>query len=498
MSPSPEFDYKKYLNLLKRRKGLYALVALVVMTGAVMASYVLPKKFQAKSTVFIEKSVISDLVKGIAVTSSVDDKIKVLTYAISSRAIILKVIDELDLNVKKRSDADLEEMIKTFQKNLEIKLKDKEGLFFISFVHENPRVARDFVNTLVRRYIEENVSSNREGSYGATQFLSEQISSFKEKLDKAEAKVNDFRQQRGALLTSDEGRLLREISDAQQKLEDLRIRRSQVEATYNILKKVDPLRAKLTAMQKRLAELRVEYTDNYPDVVNLKADIETAAQQIQERSGRETSFADPHEMEKAGIELKSLRSAEDFQRRSIAADQGLLRSIPTARAELEALERDKNNQKVLYDQLVARHGQSEVSKQMEVQDKTTTFRIVDPAIMPTKPVSPNRVKIILLGIVAGLAAGMGILFLLDQMDRSVKSLDALKSLGVPVLAVIPKMLNPAEVAATRKKDRRLYVVSAAYFLLILAVLAFETAKSFSIDSQMLKQNIVELKNQLIK
>ena len=468
-----EFDYKKYLDLIAKSKRLFAIIALLIMTGAVILSYALPKKYEAKSTVFVEKSIISDMVKGIAVTPSIEDKIKVLTYAMSSRTLILKVSDELDLNVKKHSEADIEKMVARFQKNLDIKLKDKEGLFIISFLHEDPRIARDFVNALVRRYIEENVSYKREESYGATKFLSEQVTTFKEKLDKAEAQVNDFRRQKGALLTNDEGALLKEISDAQQKLEEFRMRRIQAESMRNLLKKEDPLRDKLTAMQKRLAELRVEYTDSYPDVINLKADIDTITQQLKERSGRGASFADPHEMEKSEVELRSLKAAEDFQRRIIEARQGLLRSIPAARAELEGLEREKNNQKGLYEQLIARHGASEVSKQMEVQDKATTFRIVDPAVMPIKPAYPNRVRIILLGLAAGLAGGLGFLLLLDYLDHSVKMLGTLKTLGLPVLAVIPLMKSDNEIQLERKRDLRLYLMSGCWFSVILVVLIME-------------------------
>jgi hypothetical protein len=135
---------------------------------------------------------------------------------------------------------------------------------------------------------------------------------------------------------------------------------------------------------------------------------------------------------------------------------------------------------------------------MEVQDKTTTFRVVDPAILPIKPVSPNRVKIIVLGILAGLAGGMGVLLLMDQLDKSVKNLDGLKSLGIPVLAVIPKMQNPQELVAMRTRDRRLYLISGAYLTIILAVLAIETGKSLSIGMFSLKQNVMELKNKVIK
>ena len=54
-------------------------------------------------------------------------------------------------------------MVKVFQEKTDIKLKDKEGMFIISFYDKNPRLARDYVNTLVRRYVEENISTKRRG-----------------------------------------------------------------------------------------------------------------------------------------------------------------------------------------------------------------------------------------------------------------------------------------------------------------------------------------------
>jgi succinoglycan biosynthesis transport protein ExoP len=498
MSPSPEFDYKKYVNLVKKRKLPFALISFVIMTGFVVMSYLLPKKYEAKSTVFIEKNVISDLVKGIVVSPSMEDTIKVLNYALTSRTLLVKVIDELDLNVKNKSDRELEGLIASIQKNMAVTTKDK-NIFFITYKSENPRIARDFVNTLVRRYIEGNVSSKREESYGATKFLSEQIDTFREKFEKTEVEANNYKRDKGGIIAINEGKLFEEINTAQQKLYDLQLRRRHLEGLQPVTRKAgDPMQSRLIALQKRLDELRVEFTENYPEVIKVKTDIETIREQIKGRPAGEILGSDPQDMEKAEAEIGAIRVSEEGLKRYISSNQAMLRTIPSAKAGLEKLELEKNNQKNIYDQLVARHGQSEVSKQMEVQDKTTTFRVVDPAILPIKPVSPNRVMIILLGILAGVAGSFGILFLLDQLDRSVKSLDELKSLGVPVLAVIPKMQNPVEIAATRKKELRLYVISAAYFSLILGVLALEAGKSLSIDPHLLKQNIVELKNQLIK
>jgi polysaccharide chain length determinant protein (PEP-CTERM system associated) len=483
MLPKTEFDYIKYVKLVSKRRYLFVTIALLIMTLVAIASYMLPEKYEARSTVFIEKSVIGDLVKGIAVSPSIDDKVKVLAYAMKSRTLLLKVLNGLEMNLGKLTDAQQEKMVKDFQDRTDIKLKDREGLFIISFYHENPQLARDYVNGLVRRYIEENVSAKREDSYGATRFLTEQIATVKEKLEKTEASVNSFRQANGSVLAVNENLLLTEISEARQKLDDISIRRNQLESLRAMAQKSDPLQARLAGMKKRLNELNLVYTDNYPEVMELKSSIESVKAQIKSQKGEpaDENGQSPVELQKIAFELNSIQAQERSQKRIIASKQALLRSVPAARAAAEELEREKISQKNLYEQLVARLGQSEVSKQMEVQDKAATFRIVDPAVMPSKPVSPDRIKIMLFGILAGLAGSFALLVLLDHFDMSVRSLDELKSLGVPILAVVPRIQNPDEQQLTRRRDIRFFALSGAYFTILLAVLTFEVLRSHSVD-----------------
>ncbi len=438
MNSTEELDYKKYLKLISKKKYLFVILALTIMFGVVAASYLLPERYEAKSTVFIEKSVISELVKGIAVTPSFEDKLRVLAYTLKSRTLLLKVFSDLDLDVNKQNNGKLEKMVRDFQEKTDIKLKDKEGLFTITFSNENPRLARDYVNTLVRRYIEENINSKREESYGATSFLAEQATTIKAKLDEAEAKVNSYKRENGSVLAQSEAALLAEISEAQQKINDLAIKRRQLENMLSVARKNDPMNAKLAVLQKKQQELGLVYTDNHPEVIETNNEIAAVRQQLQ-AGVKKAEFADVPtlEMEKYSVELGTLREIESNLRRFISSKQSQLRSIPAVKTGLDELEREKNSQKYLYEQLVARYGQSEVSKQMEVQDKTTTFRVVDPAILPTKPFSPQRVKIILLGILGGLAGSFAVLVLLDHLDKSVRNTESLKSLGVQILAVVP-------------------------------------------------------------
>jgi len=464
---SSETEYKKYLQLIVRKKGLFIKVALSLMTVIFVISYLLPKKYQASSTVFIEKNVIADLVKGITVAPSMDDSIRVLTYAITSRNLLKKTLEHMPGNVSKSTDSENEALIKELQKNITVKVKDKD-LFTITFVNNDPRIARDFVNTLVNRYIEENTSAKRGESFGATEFLSEQIENFREKMENAEDKLNAYKQEKGGVIAVDETKLFEGISTAEQKLYDLQLQRRQLEGMRQVTRKSsDPLSARLGALEKRLEELRIQYTDSYPEIVKIKSDMETLREQIKTRSQVQYQSLDQQELDKINAEINALKISEASLQRYIANNKALLKDLPTAKAGLEKLELERQNQKNIYDQLYARQGQSQVSKDMSLQDKSTTFRIVDPAVLPIKPFSPNRLKIMLLGIAGSIAAAFGLLALLDQMDNTVKDVSFLKGLGVPVLAVISRVHVQQEVDEQARKTKLLLSVSGVYLLILL-------------------------------
>lgn len=468
-----EFDYRKYLALLNKHKQLFAITALAIMTGAVILSYVLPKSYQAQSTIFVGKNVLSDLLKG----PTSEDILKGLNYSIKSRALFTKVINDLDLNLNKKSDAQLEAFIMGLQKKTDCKLNKEDGLITISFINSDPRLARDFVNTLVRRYIEQNLSEIREESYGATSFISDQVESVKEKLDKVEAEIGNLRNKYGASLDVAVGAMQIDNGSGQQRLDDLTLRRSQLEITRNQLRNNNPAKNRLAVLQRRLEELRVEYTDNYPEVIKVRADIEAARHDAS--TVATSTVTDSPELDRVEAELNAVRKSEANQRALIG--RGFIHSNPAARSAMESLLQERNNYRTMYDQMMARREQAEVSKQMVVQDKSTTFRIADPAVMPLWPISPNRIKIILMGIAAGLAGGCGMLMLIDYFDKSVKTIDDLKAIGINIMAVIPKISDPQATENELKRDKRLYLVAGSYFSIIIAFLALEFLGKSPVD-----------------
>jgi polysaccharide chain length determinant protein (PEP-CTERM system associated) len=502
-------EIQKYLRALNKGKYFFIVLSLLIMSVIVWGSYFLPKKYEAKSTIFIESNIIKSFISNITVTTSMDDRIRVLSYAMLSRALISKVLSDLDVDAKEK--VNFEDKIKEYQAKTEISLKGND-LFTVSVKDPNPKFAMNYVNTLVRRYVEENVSAKREEAYGANRFLSEQVVQFKEKLDKADEKIINFRREKGIYVANDEALLVQEIKQLRTEIENINTMKPQLMATKNVtqmqLKSEQPMTVafsrysgeEVTVLENRMRQLLVRYTENYPEVLRLKAEIESLKKQKETtphdatKDGKENvgepemSAMNPiyQQLKQTLLQTEAEIDALDARKRQLlslsAKKETELRYVPEGKKVLGDLEKDRDSYKNIYEQMITKVGQSEVSKQMEIEDKTTTFRIVDPAILPTKPVSPNRVKMIFAGIFFGIFGGFAGIVAKENLSTTVKSVENLKKLGVEVLAVIPRIFNEEEQHIKAKKDKLVYSIAGSYLCLIGLLLVHELIGLTYVDS----------------
>ena len=460
-------ELERYTRLLLTRKRFLVVVALLVMTLGVVISYLLPKKYEAQSTVFIEESVISDLVKGIAITPSMEDKIKVLSVSMLSRDTLSKVMRILDKDVDLETEALREAYMMDLRERISIRLDEKRGIFYISFVDSDPRFTRDFVNTMTQVYIESNTASKRDESLAASRFLSDQIAGIKKRIDLVDEEINQYKAKHGLKLTVDESIIHFEIASAEKKLETIRARRFELETQERLAPSGGGQSGGLAAMERQLASLLSTYTENHPKVVRLRGEI-AAVKASPSRgmtgdggAGRGKAFIQ--------AELQSNKAAEETQLRVIEENMALLRELPTLRTGMNELMRKKENDVQLYGQLTTRLGQSEMSKQMEMENKSMTFRIVDPAVLPDKPISPKRLLIMSASVVAGICVSIALIVLPYMTGGAVKSVADLRGFNLRVLGVLPLMPKPEEDRRRKKADRIFMTGAAFYFSLLLAV-----------------------------
>jgi polysaccharide chain length determinant protein (PEP-CTERM system associated) len=490
----------RYLGLIYNKRYLFFGTAILVTILVTAFAYTLPKEYQADSTVFIEESVINDLVKGLAVAPDMEHRIRVLQYALTSRELIAKVLKELDSDIFTKSKSEQQEYISSLRKKTKIAVRGKKDLFTISIIDKDPKFAQEFVNTLVSKYVEENISSKRTETYGANRFLKEQIALFKKKLDEAENAIITFRKQKGVYFSRDEATLLEEIRQYKNDIENIKLDLATIKARIKRLRAqlrtisptVDIFTGAqgtntLASLEHRLAELLMKYTENYPEVIRLKAQIEELKRK-QKESGKTEKTETTSSMTsvnplyqqvqqqifEAEVEASSLKAKKENLEKRIHERETLLREVPETRKKLAVLIQERDSVRKIYQELLGRLAQSEVSKQMEISDKAATFRIIDPALYPEVPVSPDMRKMLLLALAAGLACGFGLIYLLDLLDNTIKSPHQLEAMGLNPLAVIPTIDDPREVDSQgRLKDFIFFTLVGLFYVAYLVLLIAE-------------------------
>ncbi len=243
---------------------------------------------------------------------------------------------------------------------------------------------------------------------------------------------------------------------------------------------------RLAEMETRLANLLLRYTDNYPEVIRLKSEIENLKQQLsktapqdQENGRTRLTSLNPLYQElqsqvfEIDAELSSLAARKLNFQRTIAKREKELQDVPATRKELGLLVQERDSVRNIYNDLLGRMSQSEVSKQMEIGNKTATFRIVDAAVLPKVPVSPNMLKMFLLAIAGGIGCAVAVVYLLESLDNRVRDVSVFEELSLDVLAVIPTIKEPQQVKRQRRKDFYLATFCSFYCCCFAAVFAYE-------------------------
>lgn len=499
---SPVDQIKQFLQVAMARKRLFLIVTASVALLAVAACFFVPKQYEAKSTVFIERNVIDSLLKGLAVTPSMADRIRVLRYYMVSRDIVTRTLKRMGLDTSEQysSPEDFERLVVSCQSNTSINMRG-DDLFFISLVDRNPYFARDYINTLVSIYVEENLAKKREESYGASRFLGEQIASYKKKLDEIDAKIIEFRRNSGIYSNADETTIMTQVVTDEDQLREVRVRRNELQATIKTIEQQlkiptayglgagsgADVNARALQLQGKINELLLVYNDKHPTVVKLRDQLE----ELQRRQRQNPAvFEQPFDvngfkpaddpiyvdlkmrLNLSQSELNALLAKERDLATRIATNEKLLQNFPEDKKALSDMERERLTHLGIYEQMLQRVGISEVSKDMEVADKSTTFRIVDPAILPTSPVGIQRIVLMLVGICVGFAAGLGSVYFMENLDDSIKDSRSLKELGVTLLAEIPLIFSEADYLLNQKRDKAAYTYASVCTVLVSVLLLY--------------------------
>jgi polysaccharide biosynthesis transport protein len=230
----------------------------------------------------------------------------------------------------------------------------------------------------------------------------------------------------------------------------------------------------------KLQSAKQRYATDHPDVVRLSRQVESLSEkmaELREQPAVPQSNINPDNP--AYIQVKSQREASSSERDSLRKKrselqvrlrelEGRLESAPAVERDYTALVRDLDNAQLKYREVRQKQMEAQVSQNLEDERKGERFTLIEPPLVPEEPASPNRVVIVVLGVVLSLAAAIGTMVLFEATDGSVRNRrDLAALLSVPPLAVLPWIETEADRLA--KKRTRRYSVSGAIASAVLMV-----------------------------
>jgi len=243
--------------------------------------------------------------------------------------------------------------------------------------------------------------------------------------------------------------------------------------------------AELEALQAKLDKAKQTYSDKHPDVKNLKRQIAALEKELQKPATvSHKAYADVNPSNPAYVNLSAQLEAQDIQVKLLTERQGKLKQkiaeyedrllqMPKVEAEYRTLARDYENTTIRYRELKSKQMTAEVAQAMEKERKGEKFTLIDPPILPEKPVSPNRPAIIFLSLVLALGAGVGSAAAAESMDSAVRGAKGVISiLNTAPLAVIPYLASDADIGRERKRRWLMITGVMAGIILVLLLINF--------------------------
>ncbi len=460
-----------------RRRPLWVIVPVVLgLAAAWGALRVMTPIYRASTLVMVEKQKVpSDYVKA-TVTSGMEERLSTIEQQITNRSNLERIVEEMNLYPELRTVEPIENVVRVARANLTV-AKKGDSVFTIYFKDTDPVKAANTANRVAELFILENLKLRENQAQGTSSFLEAELEQTKQKLELQESKIAAFKSQYMGQLPEQRDTNLQAVGQLQDKLEINMDALDKAETRKIILQReiaelsrpipVPQVQVpaapsgpkaptRLQQLQSQLAELRSRYTAQHPDVIRLEAEIEQVRKL---ESGQEievseapvmpppqtyTPRADPRllaQVEAVDMEIRSLHA----ERARILADIGntqlRLENVPRVEQQLLSLTRDYDNIQRSYESLLAKRIDAKLAENLEKSRQSEQFNILEKAIPPADPYSPNRLLFLVIGLAGGTLLGMVSAFLRDQTDSTFAEGDALQHAfpGVQVLATIPQM-----------------------------------------------------------
>ena len=485
---------------LIRFRGLVAALFSVVFLAILLVAINWPKVYMSSASIKMDvTNVIEPLLRGAAEVADVDKGEKVAEI-ISSRRILERVLNRIDPSAESLEPEEKEMRISAIRQKLSIDTSTRgKNVNSVSYYADDPETAFTTLTAVVNVFIEDRAAEKQKESYDAHSFISDQVIRYKKRLEEAELRLKEFKSRsvdateesvasRISDLTAQIQNLKIAINESEEKLRTTEAQLEQEGMDLAVRNKLTALKERRSAMTDELDRLRLTFQDSYPDIVGLKSQVFEIDQRIDELasshgwSSSSTSDLPLYEelrkqLSNAQVELKTQRRRLIALKELLEQEYGLADEVASNQAELMDLTRDYNVTKKVYEEMLGRKENANLTLALNDEGQGASYKILEPPVYPLHPAGIRALFIFIAAPVVafGLPLGLILLYVLyDPCIRSVSKLQQKLPAGIPILSYVP---HRGTSLATRlfRKDM-LLLLMLALILLGVYVYTFITFK----------------------
>ncbi len=468
-----EIDIQKYLQVIKRR-WLPALGAIALtITGASLYAFSLKPSYRAEGSVMIKSNRTSSLtglseeLGRLEVLTQNHNPLDTQARIVTSNPVLQEAIRALDFRDKEGKLVP----IHALAAGLSVEGIKGSDILLISYSNPDPEKAAKVVNTVIDKYIKQNIAANQAEAKTAGEFLSEQLPKAESSVKKAELNLRRFKETNRIIAIREQAQAAVEtITKLEEQISQVQAQLAHVTARLAILSdraKVEPQQAVISAdlsqtagVQKILAQIQeaesqlaleqTRFKAGHPSVVAQEKRLEALNNLLQQRTA-EVAGTD-RQFQAGDLQIGEIRQGLIAEITRVEAERvGFEQQIIKLRNKLYSYKRRANylpqleqKQRQLERELKAAQSTYEtlLTKEQEIKvaenQKIPNARIISRALIPDAPQGPRKVLFIIGGTTAGIFLGLIAAFGLDLIDRSIKTVKEAKEIfKYTLLGVIP-------------------------------------------------------------
>ena len=466
----------EYVGILKRRKWwIVGTFATCVVIGTALALF-LPPVFRSSALIGVQAPAVTpDLISGRAGLDR-EERLRALSQQLRSPTVLERVAREEGLTATRPVEEVMQDLVGRITVEIPKPIARTEGTpelnaFELVYRDETAERARRVANRLAEVFVDEHSRSREAQAEGTAGFLGSQLRASQQRIAQLETRLRAVKETHMGKLPEQTQANLQTLSGVRHQLETTsnslrseqdrlglieRQMHSMKQGLYSAPASVSGAtqspQQRALALQRQLAAARAQYTDKHPEVQQLEEELKAARAEIaamgqQPDSSRDQLLAaDPAyqqleaERNLTQLRIRGLQRAEAQLRADIARYQQRVEAAPMVEQELASMERDYDLERANHKQLSEKHAAALVQEQIARSRGGERFTVLNPAYLPSSPESPNRARILLLALAAGLALGVAAAVVREYLDRSIRDARSLQDdFDVPVLAEIPRL-----------------------------------------------------------